>query len=439
MKYTITFLALACYAWAAPSAKQDDIKIIKLNKIETAREKMVKSGDMAQFKRQLNKQKALKAMGQEFDQSVLDLESYLDAAYTWNIGVGTPAQPFSAIFDTSSPWLWIPDNKCTNHGFGRCDSFCHSSRSWCTTYPTHCDGCSECRGGNEEIQAPPSGCENKRKFDTSRSRSFGSINHDNTKFDVSPNSIDKVEGFVGYDTVELFGIQSRQYIELATEVGDFWNQIDADGVLGCGFPAFEPKSGLYIRPYLENAYMQHHLGSDTFSVYMNPQGGNAISIGGANAQWYQPGTLHYHNVPSNSKYWTLNVDKFWVGQSTFVKAGRALVSTTANYIGAPHHDVQEIAATVGTIGFDNNMEMFKVLCNYPLKDVALFIDGLIYTLSYQDYVIQASNGQCYLGFKVISGMAEQYVLGAPFFNAYYAIFEFRSSQNQPRIGLAQHM
>ena len=56
--------------------------------------------------------------------------------------------------------------------------------------------------------------ENKRKFDPSRSRSFGHINQDHTNFDVSPNSIDKIQGFVGYDTVEVWKFWSWNIDEL---------------------------------------------------------------------------------------------------------------------------------------------------------------------------------------------------------------------------------
>ncbi|KAL7991990.1 hypothetical protein Chor_016246 [Crotalus horridus] len=121
------------------------------------------------------------------------MQNYMDLEYVGSIFIGTPPQEFAVIFDTGSSNLWVPSVYCSS-----------------------------------------AACSDHHRFNPQQSSTFQAT----SRSLAIAYGTGSMTGFLGYDTVQVAGIQvSKQIFGLSeTEPGSFLYYAPYDGILGLAFP-----------------------------------------------------------------------------------------------------------------------------------------------------------------------------------------------------------
>ncbi|KAJ8752228.1 hypothetical protein K2173_003864 [Erythroxylum novogranatense] len=244
------------------------------------------------------------------DVDIVPLKNYLDAQYYGEIGIGSPPQTFTVIFDTGSSNLWVPSSKC----YFSIACYFHS------------------------------------RYQSRRSSTYEKIGK---SCEINYGS-GTISGFFSQDNVEVGNlvVKNQTFIEATREGSLTFLLAKFDGILGLGFQEISVGDAV---PVWYNMMQQGLVQEQIFSFWLNrneeSRDGGEIVFGGVDEDHYKG--KHTYVPVSRKGYWQFNMGDFLIGnQSTGVceKGCAAIVDSGTSLLAGPTPIVTEINHAIGAEG-----------------------------------------------------------------------------------------
>ncbi|XP_036916407.1 pepsin A-2/A-3-like [Sturnira hondurensis] len=364
---------------------------VPLVKKRSLRHNLAKNGLLKDFLKKHSFNPASKYFKEVADLAATEpLVNYMDTEYFGTIGIGTPPQEFTVIFDTGSSNLWVPSVYC--YSLACLDHNLFNPRQSSTYQPTS----------------------------KTVSITYGT---------------GSMTGILGYDTVQVGGISdTNQIFGLSKkEPGSFLFYAPFDGILGLAYPSISSSGAT---PVFDNIWDQGLVSQDLFSVYLSSddQSESVVIFGGIDSSYYT-GSLNW--VPLSAEtYWQITVDSITINGKAIAcsESCQAIVDTGTSLLAGPTNAIANIQSAIGARENSNDLEVVScsTLSNLPV--IVFNINGVQYPLSPSAYILQ-SEGVCASGFQGMdlpTSSGDLWILGDVFIRQYFTVFDRANN----RVGLA---
>ncbi|XWS14310.1 hypothetical protein CRYUN_Cryun36dG0111200 [Craigia yunnanensis] len=266
--------------------------------------------------------------------NIVSLKNYLDVQYFGEIGIGSPPQKFTVIFDTGSSNLWIPSSHC----YFSVACFFHS------------------------------------RYNSSKSSTYTEIGKP-CKINYGPGMI---LGFFSEDNIKVgdLVVQNQVFTEAIREGSLILSLASFDGILGLGFQDISVGN---VAPLWYSMMQQSLVAQNVFSFWFNKDPsaseGGEIVFGGVDQKHFKG--KHTYVPVTRKGYWQIELADFLIaGQSTgFCTNCTAIVDSGTSFIAGPTAAVTKINHAIGAKGFVS-MECKKVVTQYGDLMWHLLLSGL---------------------------------------------------------------
>ncbi|KAF7036884.1 hypothetical protein CFC21_047406 [Triticum aestivum] len=263
-------------------------------------------------------------------QAVVPLKNYVNAQYFGQIGVGSPPQNFTVVFDTGSANLWVPSAEC----FFSLACYFHP------------------------------------KYVSRRSSTY--------KENGTPASIHygkgAIFGFYSQDQVTIgdLVVNNQEFIEATYEPGFTFLAAKFDGILGLGFKEISVEGSV---PVWYNMIAQGLVNQHVFSFWLNRNANNGdggeIVFGGSDPKHYK-GSHTYTRV-TRKAYWQFEMGDFLIGGKSTgicVDGCAAIADSGTSLIAGPIGVIAQINERIGATGVANK-ECKQVVSGYGQEMIEL--------------------------------------------------------------------